>query len=234
MSGPAWSDSFALPPDFRPHDFFAFHRRDSLEVAERVAGDTLQKGLTWEGRAACLTIRLQQGWATAQLAFDDAPPSFASDEPERLVRRMLGLTQQIGEFERTYRVHPQVGRLIARHPGLRVPLAATPLEALTWAVTGQQISVGAAVALRRKLILAAGLRHSCGLSCYPGSRRLAALEEDDLRRAGFSRSKARALIALSRSSFPWQEWSRALPVAEWRGWGNVAELSVSAAGVRRD
>jgi len=30
---------------------------------------------------------------------------------------------------------------------LRVPVAATPFEALTWAITGQQISVAAAVSI---------------------------------------------------------------------------------------
>jgi DNA-3-methyladenine glycosylase II len=60
---------------------------------------------------------------------------------------MLGLTQRIEDFERTYRQHPHLGSLIARHPGQRVPLSVPPFEALTWAINGQQISVSAAIML---------------------------------------------------------------------------------------
>ena len=137
---------------------------------------------------------------------------------EHMVRRMLGLTQRIEEFEHTYRQHPQLGFLISRAPGLRVPLAATPFEALTWAITGQQISVTAAVAMRRRLIQAAGLRHSGGLDCYPDAGRIARMSEADLRQAGFSQAKTRTLIELSHkvleNLLPLGEWSVTLPVDE--------------------
>lgn len=208
-----------LPGDFRREDVLAFHRRDAEQVAERVDAKTLQKGLAWGGCPACLTVRFRARRAEAELAIDGAPDS----EPEalaRMLRRMLGLTQPIGDFERRYRSHPQLGRLIARRPGLRVPLAATPFEALTWAITGQQISVGAAVSVRRKLIQAAGLRHSGGLCCHPDARRLARLGEADLREAGYSRTKAQTLIALGRlvgqDLLPLDAWADAPPVEEIR------------------
>ena len=216
MRTPSWSGGIELPPDFRPQDFFAFHRRDPLMVAERVTADTLEKGLVWEGRAAILTLRLQQGRATAELSVDGAPEAGSAIAVERMVRRMLGLTQRIGDFEARYRDHPQLGELIARHPGLRVPLAATPFEALIWAVTGQQISVQAAISLRRRLIQAAGVQHCGGLACFPDAGHLAALNEVELRRAGFSRAKTRALLALSQTPLPWEEWAGTLPVEEIR------------------
>jgi DNA-3-methyladenine glycosylase II len=116
---------------------------------------------------------------------------------ERMVRRMLGLTQGIEMFEERYRDHPQLGILIARQPGLRIPATATPFEALAWAITGQQISVGAAVSLRRKLIGAVNIRHSGGLFCHPDAHRIRELREETLRQAGFSTTKARTLLALS-------------------------------------
>jgi len=111
--------------------------------------------------------------------------------------------------------------LIARHPGLRVPVAATPFEALTWAVTGQQISVGAATSIRRKLIEAAAVRHSGGLYCYPDANRIAGMAETDLRRAGFSSAKTQTLILLSQKvqdgSLPLEAWAQTLPVDDIRG-----------------
>jgi len=44
--------------------------------------------------------------------------------------------------------------------GLRIPLYARSLGALGWAIMGQQISLQAAVTLRRGLIQALGLEHS--------------------------------------------------------------------------
>jgi DNA-3-methyladenine glycosylase II len=186
-----------LPADFRHADFLAFHRRDSQAVAEEVGEHRLRKGLLWAGQPACLSLRFADGQALAELACDG--PAQASDDAAlpRLLRHLLGLNQRIEEFEHAYRRHPQLGPLLAGQPGLRVPQAATPFEALSWAITGQQISVGAAVALRRRLILAAGLRHSGGLACYPDAARLAALDEETLRDAGFSQSKARTLRAVS-------------------------------------
>lgn len=218
--GPSLSCVIELPRDFRAGDILAFHRRDPSRIAERVDDGTLQKGLMWEDKAACLTIRFHAGDAHAALSVDGPLSGGASGAFERMVRRMLGLTQGIGEFEHAYRTHRLLGPLIARRPGLRVPLSATPFEALTWAITGQQISLGAALSLRRRLIETAGVTHSNGLRCYPDARRLAALTEPDLRQAGFSRAKAQTLMALSRRVhehlLPLDEWSGSLRVDELR------------------
>jgi len=205
-----------LPPDFRAGDVLAFHRRDPQQVAERVTADTLRKGLAWAGQPAGLTIRFHPRRAEAELHVDGVAAAGDRDTLQQMICRMLGLTQPVEAFERLYRAHPQLGALIARHPGLRVPLAATPFEALTWAVTGQQISVGAAVSLRRRLILAAGLAHSGGLACHPDAARIARLSETQLREAGFSRSKAQTLLTLGAQvageALPLDAWAAALPV----------------------
>lgn len=213
------SCSIALPTDFRVGDMLQFHARDPLCVAERVDTDSLQKGLTWEGQAACLTIRFAPGHADVELAVDGKSAA-GTQALKTMVTRMLGLTQPVADFENTYRMHPQLGPLIAERPGLRVPLSATPFEALTWAITGQQISLGAAIAIRRKLIELAGPRHSDGLACYPDSCRIAGLDESDLRQAGYSQAKAQTLLALSRGiedqQFPLETWLALLPIDEIR------------------
>lgn len=209
--------TIGLPSGFRYRDVLDFHGRDAQAIAERVAANGLQKGLLWGDRPACLEIRFANGSAEVALAADDGGP-VDHDALERMVRRILGLTQPVEAFERTYRHHPHLGRLIAHQPGLRVPLAATPFEALTWAVTGQQINLGAALALRRKFIQAAGVQHSSGLLCYPEAMQVARLSEAALRQAGFSRTKAQALLLLSRAvieaRLPLIASSTALPVEE--------------------
>jgi DNA-3-methyladenine glycosylase II len=209
-----------LPPGFRSDDILAFHRRDPLMVAERVAENTLEKGLAWEGMAACLTLRFQSGYVQAGLAIDGSAKQDNIAEFERMVRRMLGLAQRIEDFEDTYRTHPCLGRLIARNLGFRVPSTATPFEALIWAITGQQITVSAAISIRRRLILASGLRHSSGLGCHPDASLVARMSESELREVGFSQTKARTLVVLSRlvheNALPLSAWSVTLPIEEIR------------------
>ena len=210
------SCSIPLPETFRPGDILSFHRRDRQEIAERVSNACLQKAMIWCEAPAYLSINFEPGLAKASLVIDgkvaeDRQPIF-----ERMIRRMLGLTQGIEIFEERYRDHPQLGILIAQQPGLRVPVTATPFEALTWAVTGQQISVSAAVSLRRKLIGASNIRHSCDLLCYPDARRILELPEETLRQAGFSTTKTRTLLALSAlvadNELPLDAWVETLPV----------------------
>jgi len=212
--------TLVLPANFRRDDILTFHRRDPQQFAERVTRDQLQKGLVWNGSPACLEIRFRARRAEAKLHVDGHVGRAGAAAFEAMIRRMLGMTQDVAAFERAFADHPQAGALIRRQKGLRVPAAATPFEALTWAVAGQQISVAAAVALRRKLIAAANLRHSGGLFCYPDAPQVAALGRDDLRQAGFSEAKSETLALLARAvaegELPLQRWGRTLPIEEMR------------------
>jgi len=187
-----------LPDDFRLADILKFHHRDVLAVAEAVDANSLRKGLLWNGSLACLAIGFEDACAQVELAIDGTAGVDDTEALRKLAQRMLGLDQPIAEFERRFRDHPQLGILIAGQPGLRVPVAASVFEALNWAIICQQISVSAAVTIRRKLIQGVGLRHSSGLYCYPDAQHLAEFSESDLRQAGFSQSKARCLLTLSR------------------------------------
>ena len=220
MSGRRLSRTWRLPSGFRAQEVLAFHRRDREGLAERVEGDCIRKGLVWHGRPACLSLRLRGGQAAAELAVDgdaSAPRSQGeSAQFDAMVRRLLGLDQDIETFEALYLDHPLIGPLLAPRRGLRVPMAATPFEALTWAITGQQISVAVAISLRRKLVRTANIRHSSGLWCHPDPVSAAALGEDALRAASFSAAKARTLMALSgaiaQGALPLEDWLREMRI----------------------
>lgn len=187
----------ALPAGYRYPDVISFHRRDPEQAAERVEGATLAKGLAWRGQPACLHVSFADGRAAVEV---DLLGAFEPGDEERLqglARRMLGLTQPVEAFERTHATDPWLGPLIAANPGLRVAQTATPFEAVTWAIIGQQISVSAATSVRRRLIRAAGIVHPDGLYCYPDARRLVTMGEQALRSAGLSRTKARTMRVLS-------------------------------------
>lgn len=211
------SSRVGLPPGFRAADILAFHQRDTETVAEQVEGERLTKGILWQGLPARLQIDIGPLAADATLEIDapagsDSRPLPGEDAAmlEERVCHMLGLWQDIDAFERHCRTHPQVGRLIRGNPGLRVPQTATPFEAASWAIIGQQISVTAAVSVRRRLILSAGRRHSSGLWCYPDAGCVLDSGEGALRAAGLSATKTAALLALARGvqdgGLPFDRW----------------------------
>lgn len=215
------SCTIPLTATFRAGDILAFHGRDPQAVSERITANTLQKGMVWRGQAACLSVFFQPEQAEVQLLIDGAADDGDSQAAfDAMAYRMLGLTQDIEVFEAQYRDHPLLGALISQQAGLRVPLTATPFEALTWAITGQQISVGAAVSIRRRLILAADIRHSGGLFCSPEASQIAGLSEQTLRQAGLSLSKAQTLATLvelvEQKQLPLDAWVQKLPVEEAR------------------
>ncbi|WP_341644434.1 DNA-3-methyladenine glycosylase 2 [Thauera sp. SDU_THAU2] len=232
-----------LPAGFRTVDVLAFHRRDPQQIAERILDEGpelgLDKAFVWAGRPACMAFRfegevteggaLRSGHVRVECLIDDASGTtggaMGEGDPDQaafedLVRHMLGLDQPIEAFEHAHAGHPELGPLIRRNAGLRIPQVATPFEALSWAILGQQISLVAAVALRRRLIQAADRRHSSGLICYPDAASLLQLDAATLRAAGCSQTKADALLGLARAELeqrlPLDEWLRTLPVEDIR------------------
>lgn len=185
--------------NYRKQDFLGFHRRDSQMIAERVGDNSLEKGIIWKDYPACLTLKFRPKSVKMELAIDGKRPPEDLAALIIMVKHMLGLAQNTAEFESVFNDHPHIGRLIACNPGLRVPLSATPFEALSWAIIGQQISVSAAISIRRRFILAMGIQHSSGLWCHPTPARIVQFNEDILRAAGFSQAKTKTLLALSQA-----------------------------------
>lgn len=216
----------ALPSAFRHHDVLALHSRDAQQTGERVDGLLVTKGLLWHGQPALLQLQLQPGEALARLQVDgdDSADTAAQSLGQQaaldaMLARMLGLNDAVAVFEQQFGQHVVLGALVSQQPGLRVPASSTPFEALVWAITGQQISVAAAIALRRRLIETCALRHSSGMLCFPDAAALAALTPEQLRAAGFSVSKIatleRVAAAVLDGSLPLDAWAaeQPLPVA---------------------
>ncbi len=192
--------SVTLPIDYNLADFLSFHQRDSQELAERVTHNTLEKGLIWHQQPTCLSIHFTAEQAHAQLLLDSEhvnTPTTVKDWPSWL-EYFLGLQQPTQSFFKQHHQHVELGPLIQRHPGLRVAQVSSPFEAITWAIIGQQISVAAALNVRRRFIELAGVQHSSGIWCYPDAQRVAQLPLEALRSVGLSLNKARTMAQISQ------------------------------------
>jgi AraC family transcriptional regulator of adaptative response / DNA-3-methyladenine glycosylase II len=178
-----------LPAHYRPQEVLAFYGRDPLSVSESVRPDGLRKAVSIGGSTALLEVIFSPGMAVCR---SDATDPFAVHQA---IVRMLGLGSDAAGFERHFAADRLLGECIGRQRGLRIPMTPQPWEALAWAIIGQQISLRAAVTLRRALISEYGAEHSAGLIAHPGAEVIAKLDVSDLRKLGFSRSKAEYLIA---------------------------------------
>ena len=143
--------------------------------------------------------------------------------------RLLGLYNDPADFEARATREPEIARLVAARRGLRLPLAASPFEALVWAIIGQQINLSFAAALRRALIEHCGekIPGSAGstLRIHPSADRIAALEPAELTRLRFSGAKAAYLIEAARAvvggKLPLMEWNDASALGIEAGLKNI-------------
>lgn len=179
-----------LPQPYRQQEVWAFHSRDQQGLAEQVAPGQLRKNFMLEGQPVSLTIVLQGDRAKISADGPIAPSTL-----EDTARRLLGLTLDPAPFEKRLAGDPQLGPLLAQRPGLRIAQTATPFEALTWAVIGQQVNLNFALAMRRTYIQQAGCRHPSGSWCYPSAAEAARIDPDRLEK--FSRAKAATLMRLA-------------------------------------
>jgi DNA-3-methyladenine glycosylase II len=189
----------ALPPDYRRRDAFAFHGRDLDALAERIEGQRIRKGVMVKGVPAVLDIDFgaqpDQALCTVDAA-GDAPD--LHKQANDMLLNMLGLRIAPEPFEAAVADDPLFAPLVQRERGLRIIQSATIFEALSWAIIGQQINLGFAIALRRTFIGLAGRPHPSGLWCYPEAVDAARLDLDQLTSRKFSRAKAETLLRLAR------------------------------------
>ncbi|WP_197721684.1 DNA-3-methyladenine glycosylase family protein [Providencia rustigianii] len=190
---PTQTIQLLLPPHYRVDDFFAFHLRDPQNIAEIVTKNTLRKGIIWQQYPAQITLAIENHNATFSLDIDALQISATQHEKLTLATHLLGLNQPVELFEDIYLSHPILGKLIAPQRGVRVYQSASTFEALVWAIIGQQISVLAAIAIRRRFIQAVGMQHSSGIWCFPTVQQVAQVDDNILRKTGFSTGKIIAL-----------------------------------------
>ena len=113
-----------------------------------------------------------------------------------IVFRLLGTELDLTRFYDLAETDAALGPLAERLRGLRPPRYQSLFEALTNAITCQQITLTAGIRILARLA------DRCGVSLgdarsFPQSEQVACLSDEELRGIGYSRQKARAMIELS-------------------------------------
>ena len=126
----------------------------------------------------------------------DVDPLDAETEP--VVRKLLGFEFDLVAFSAWAAGEEPLAPLVVRFAGFRPTLAPDPFEMLVGAITAQQVSLFAALAIRNRLVERFGKRVG-RVWAFPTRERLAAAAEDELFSLGFSRRKAEYVIGLARA-----------------------------------
>lgn len=119
----------------------------------------------------------------------------------RGIERMLGLRVHLDEFYRFAGGEPKLGAVVERFRGVKPPRFPSVFESLVNAIGCQQVTLSLGIQLLNKVVDRYGLsvaRGDDGGHAFPRPTELAAADAALLRRFGFSRQKARAMIELSR------------------------------------
>lgn len=188
----------ALPDDFRIADTLAQWGRDPLSPAERVDGKAAAKALRLGGVPAVLHVALAPGEAACRIESPHPLPDGAAREAHEAALRWLGLRDDPAGLVRRLQSRPDLLRIAARRPGLRIPRTPDAFEGLMWAIVGQQVNLRFAFELRRTLIDLAGEDAGAGMRAFPSADRLAALDPAELTARRFSRRKAEYVIDTAR------------------------------------
>ncbi len=199
-----------LPACYRVREILAFHGRDREGFAESAGPEGIRKGLVLGGVPWVLSVILNGGRAKCVALSDGQPGKDVAGLLKRAARNILALNIDPEPFGNLAQGDPLLGDLVKRNPYLRIPQTATPFEALTWAITGQQINLAFAVTLRRSLIRIAGRPHPDGIWCYPEAADVAKIDPADLMRQSFSRAKAETIVRLAslvdEGRLPLDDW----------------------------
>jgi DNA-3-methyladenine glycosylase II len=124
----------------------------------------------------------------------DVEPLDDAIRPE--VLRLLGAEFDLDAFRPT---DPRLADIVRQLRGFRPPIATDPFEMLVGAISAQQISMLAALAIRNRFVERFGERADHAYA-FPTTERVSDLAPEDLTELGYSRRKAANVIALARST----------------------------------
>jgi DNA-3-methyladenine glycosylase II len=180
-------------------------RRRSHNAVDRWRASTYQRVVSIDGGPLALSVtqdgELDAPHLSVVLAgrpIDQRVELLAEDA----LNRLLGLTVDLSGFAAIAELDPLLGPLAGRMRGLKPPRFASIFEALVNGVACQQLSLAVGIHLLNRLTEAHGRPASedaGGPHAFPDPDRLAAVQPEELKRHGFSLSKARTIVEIAQA-----------------------------------
>lgn len=187
----------------------AYLGRSDVEIMHRIEGDQVYKPVELGGKPVLLELSYAEASASLRIRFPqgEAAPEIR-DAAANYVREWFGLDDDLLPFYALAEQDPILAPVVSAHAGLRLIGIPELFEALVWSITGQQISLGFAYTMKKRLVeqygepLADGdgaaLSAGKPFLLFPQPARIAALSPDDLKPLQFSGRKAEYIIGIAQ------------------------------------
>jgi DNA-3-methyladenine glycosylase II len=180
-------------------------RRNARNSVDRWSTSTYERVLFLDGGPVAVSVTQVAGPDTPRLSVVLSGRQI--DQPtEELVRgtldRLVGLSVDLSPFASMAAPDPLLGPLAARLRGLKPPRFPTVFEALVNGIACQQLSLAVGIELLNRLAADRGEAVSDrpdGPRAFPDPGTLAPLQTDDIKRHGFSTTKARTIIEVAQA-----------------------------------
>jgi DNA-3-methyladenine glycosylase II len=188
----------AMPPFRLDLTVWALRRRPE-NVVDRFDGETYRRVLMVGSRPIEIAVTQAAPPARPKLEVTATGPRLSPADRESLgvtLERMLGLRVDLSPLYRLSPPDSPLTALLARFRGVKPPRFPSVFEALVNSVAFQQLSMAAGMSILNRLVLAYG-PGTAAAPVFPRPADLSACAPDDLRAAGFSLPKARALVQLA-------------------------------------
>jgi DNA-3-methyladenine glycosylase II len=191
-----------LPTPFSVPRTLSFLRTSSLRTPYHFVGaHRLRRLVRLDGRPSVVEFGFASPGARLRVrAVAPAPRPGQAAALRRLATSVWSLDDDLHRCYAALRRDPLIAPLVRLCAGLRMIRTPDLYEALLIAILGQQISVAAAEAVRRRLLAALGDRVVCQgttYTGYPPPRRLLRTSPAALRGLGLSRQKARYVLEIA-------------------------------------
>jgi DNA-3-methyladenine glycosylase II len=180
-------------------------RRRPHNAIDRWEGSMYQRVVDINGGPVALSVTEHDAPGATQLSvllagrpIDQAVEVLARANLDRL----LGLSVDLTGFAAIAERDPLLGPLARRMRGLKPPRFPSLFEALVNGVACQQLSLAVGIHLLNRLTAAHGrpvIQDPAGPRAFPDPDQLASLQPDELRRHGFSATKARTIVETARA-----------------------------------
>ncbi len=148
-----------LPPWSWPQ-FHAHFALRALAGVECLRPDSYVRSVQLDGHSGWFSVQPHSDQAVLILRHSASLNSCVEPLTQR-VRKMFDLDSDPHCISAHFAADAQLGPLVARHPGLRLPTAFEPFEQAVRAIVGQQVTVKAAVTLCARLVARLGAPLQC-------------------------------------------------------------------------
>jgi DNA-3-methyladenine glycosylase II len=166
-------------------------------------GETYRRVLAGRSQPLMIEVRQRAQLDAPRLSVElhcDAPWPEMRAEATAALERLLGIRVELTPFYDFAARQPRLGPLARRFVGMKPPRYLSAFECLTNAIACQQVSLASGIQLLNRFAHTFGCSVAVGSMrqhAFPRPEELASVSVDELRKLGFSRQKAAAVINLA-------------------------------------